>query len=29
MFMEGRMKSTVAILGDIVSPVDEKWNAES
>jgi prevent-host-death family protein len=25
----GCMKSTVAILGDIVSTVDEKWNAES
>ena len=23
----GCMKSTVAILGDIVSPVDEKWDA--
>jgi prevent-host-death family protein len=25
----GCMKSTVTILGDIVSPVDEKWDAES
>ncbi len=25
----GCMKGTVTILGDIVSPVDEKWDAES
>jgi prevent-host-death family protein len=24
----GRMKGTVQILGDIIAPIDEKWNAD-
>ena len=27
--IHGHMKSTIEILGDIVSPVQEKWDAES